>query len=99
MFKENISQEFRLKNIDNTRNYFLEEMNQNELISRKHKKVLANVNYIEDFIILVSAVTKCISTAFACFPSLTIKITNSEIELTGIELWNYVNKSWKNLLD
>ena len=28
MCNENISQEFRLKNIDETRNYFLEEMQQ-----------------------------------------------------------------------
>ena len=31
-------QEFGLKNIDEKRNYFLEEINQNESISRKHKK-------------------------------------------------------------
>ena len=29
MVKENISQEFRSKNIDETRNYFLEEIGQN----------------------------------------------------------------------
>ena len=29
MVKENRSQEFRLKNIDETRNYFLEEIGQN----------------------------------------------------------------------
>ena len=39
MVEKNISQEFRLKNIDKTRNYFLEEIKQNELISKKHKKV------------------------------------------------------------
>ena len=38
MKEKNISQEFRLKNIDETRNYFLEEIEQNELISRKYKK-------------------------------------------------------------
>ena len=38
MTKENISQEFRLKNIDEIRNYFIEQMNQNELIKKKHKK-------------------------------------------------------------
>ena len=31
MAEENISQEFRLKNIDETRNYFLEKIKQNEL--------------------------------------------------------------------
>ena len=34
--KENLSQEFRLKNIDESRNYFIEEINQNELMSKKH---------------------------------------------------------------
>ena len=36
MTKENLSQEFRLRNIDEPRNYFIEEINQNELISKKH---------------------------------------------------------------
>ena len=31
-----MSQEFRLKNINVTKNYFLEEIEQNELMSRKH---------------------------------------------------------------
>ena len=35
MPEENISQEFRLQNIDETRNYLIEEINQNELRSRK----------------------------------------------------------------
>ena len=39
MSEEYISQEFRLKNIDETRNYLIEEMNQNELMSKKFKKV------------------------------------------------------------
>ena len=34
-----MSQEFRLKKIDETKNNFLEEIAQNELMSRKHKKV------------------------------------------------------------
>ena len=39
MVEENISQEFRLQNEDETRYYFLEEIKQNKLMSRKHKKV------------------------------------------------------------
>ena len=45
MVKENISQKFRLKNIDETRNYFLEEIELNKLISREHKKICATLNY------------------------------------------------------
>ena len=61
MVEENIGKEFRLKNIDKTRNYFLEEIEQNELMSKKHIKVCATLNYIEHFLILVSAITRRIS--------------------------------------
>ena len=40
MGEENISQEFRLINIDKTRNCFVEEIQQNELMSKKTKKVV-----------------------------------------------------------
>ena len=39
MIEENIIQEFRFKEIDEQRNYFIEEIKQNELISKKHKKI------------------------------------------------------------
>ena len=42
-----MSQEFRLKNIIKKRNYFLEEIGQNELMSKNQKKVCTTVNYIE----------------------------------------------------
>ena len=53
MAEENISQEFRLKNIDKTRNYLAEEIKQNALISRKHKKACTTLNYIENVIVLL----------------------------------------------
>ena len=61
MVEGNISQEFRLKNIDKQRNYFLEEIQQNELMSRKHNKVYADLNYIEHLLVLASATSGCIS--------------------------------------
>ena len=57
MVEENISQEFRLKNIDETRNYFLKEIKQNELISKKQNKVCTTLNYIEHFLIFASTIT------------------------------------------
>ena len=54
MAQENISQEFRLKNIDETRNYLIEEINRNELMSKKHEKVCTSLNHIEHFLILAS---------------------------------------------
>ena len=44
--EENITEEFKLKNIDETRNYLIEEINENELMIKKHKKVYRVLNYI-----------------------------------------------------
>ena len=41
-----ITQEFRQKNIDAMRNYLIEEINQNELMSKKHKTVYRVLNYV-----------------------------------------------------
>ena len=41
----------RWKNIDESRNYFVEEIEQKELISKMHKKVCTTPNYIEHFLI------------------------------------------------
>ena len=61
MSEENISQEFRLKSIDEKRNYLIEEINQNELITKKHKKVYRILNYIEHLFTLISKLTGCVS--------------------------------------
>ena len=77
MAEENLSQEFRLRNIDETRNYLIEEINRNELMSKKHKKVCATINYIEHFLILGSAITGPISiSAFASLAGIPIGITS-----------------------
>ena len=44
MTEENISQEFRLKNIDERRNYLIEEINKNEVMSKTYKKVYRKVS-------------------------------------------------------
>ena len=49
MAQENISQEFKLKNLDEAKNYLIEEKYGNELISKKHKVVCTTLNYIEHF--------------------------------------------------
>ena len=41
-----MSQEFRFKKMDETRNFSLEEIKQSELMSRKHTKVCTTLNYI-----------------------------------------------------
>ena len=82
MAEENISQEFKLKNKDETRNYFLEEIEQNELMSKKHKNICTTLNYIEHFLILASAITKCISvSSFASLLGIPLGITSSVTRL------------------
>ena len=82
MKEENISQEFRLKNIDKIRNNFIEEMNQNELMSKKHKEVCRVLTYIEHLLILTSAVTGCVSiAAFASLIGIPVGITSSAVGL------------------
>ena len=77
-----MSQEFRLKKIDEARNYFLEEIDQNELMCRKHKTVSTTLNCMEHFFILASAITGCISiSAFASSLGIPIGITSSAIGL------------------
>ena len=61
MTQENIIQEFLLKNIDEIRNYFVEEINKYELMSKKHKKIFRVLMHIEHLLILVSTVTGCVS--------------------------------------
>ena len=61
MAEENISQEFRLEKIYERRNYFIEEVKQNELMSKKYKKICAVLNYIEHLLILASTVDGCVS--------------------------------------
>ena len=58
MVEGNICQEFRLRNIEETKNYFIKEIEQNELMSKNHKNVYTALNYTEHFLILASAVTK-----------------------------------------
>ena len=106
MAEENISQEFRLKNIDETRNYLIEEINRNELMSKKHKKVCTTLNYIEHFLILASTITGCISiSAFASLIGIPIGITSSAIGLkicaitAGIKKYKSIIKKKKKKHD
>ena len=71
-----------MENIDETRNYFVEEIEQNELMSNKHKNVSRTLNFFEHFLILTFAVTGCISiSAFSSLFGIPLGITSSAIEL------------------
>ena len=61
MPEENINQEIRLKKLYEIRNYLIEEINHNELMSKKHKKRGRNLNYIVHSLIVISRITGCVS--------------------------------------
>ena len=79
-------------------------MKQNELMSIKHKKVCATLNFIENFLILASA--GCISiSVFTYSIGISIGITSSAIELNvcaitaGIEKYKSIIKKKKKKHD
>ena len=61
MSKENVSQGLRLQKMEEARNYFIKKIDQNDLMSKKHKIVSTTLNYIDHFLILASAISGCIS--------------------------------------
>ena len=69
MVINNISQEFRFKSIEKTRNCFIEKIYQNELISIKHKKVCRTLTYIEHLLFYLTILTSAVlgSFPFLCF--------------------------------
>ena len=84
MTEENISQESMLKNVNEIINYFFEEINQNKLMSKKHKKVCRVLKYIDHSLILISTITGCVYIfPFATLVGIPIGITSSE---TGLKI-------------
>ena len=79
---DNIKKEFRLKKIDEIRNYLIEEINQNKLMIRKYKNACRLLIYINHSFIVISTITGCVSiSAFASLVGIPIGITGSAIRL------------------
>ena len=58
-----------------------EEINQNKLMSKKHKKSSKVLNYIDHLLIAISTITGYVSiSAFASLVGIPIGITNSTFE-------------------
>ena len=82
MSEENISQEFRLKNVDETRNYFIEEIKMNWYVRSIKKFAEFWIILKTCIIILVSTVTRCFSiSAFAPVVGIPIEIMSSAVGL------------------
>ena len=77
---EEASPEFRSRKIDETRNYFIDEVKHNDLMSGKYKKSCKYLKYAEHLLILASAITGCISiSAFASLDAIPVVITSSVV--------------------
>ena len=92
--------------MDETTNYWIEETNQNELMSKKHKKVYRDLNYIEHLLISIFTVSGCVFiSAFASLVGIPIGIRSSAIELKicliTVEIKKYkamIKKKKKNMI-
>ena len=64
------------------RNYLIEEINQNELISKKVKMICTTLNYIEHFLVVASTITGYVSiSAFASLIGITMQNESSVIKI------------------
>ena len=93
---EDISQGFRLKNIDETGNYLIEKIKWNDMMSNKHKKVCTTLNY---------RFYNCWISAFASLVGILIWIRSSTIGLkicaitAGIKKYKSIIKKKKRKHD
>ena len=79
---EEASLEFRLRKIDETRNYLLDEIKHNDLLSEKYKKTCKYLSFVEHLLILASAITGCVSiSAFASLVCFSVDITSYAIRI------------------
>ena len=96
------SLESRLGTIDETKNYLLEEIKHNDLISGKYKKTCKHLNYVEHLLILVSTFIGCVSIfTFASSAYVPVGIASSAVGkkicaiTAGIEKYKSIVKKKK----
>ena len=76
-YQKTIGQEFKLREIDE-KNYFIEEMTQNEFISKRHRNICKILNYTEHWFMLASTVTRFVSiSVFASLIGMPVVIKSS----------------------
>ena len=72
----------KLRKIDEARDYLLEEIKHNGLMSENYRKTCKYLNYVENLLILVSTVTGCVSIfAFASLVCVPVDTTCSAVGL------------------
>ena len=99
MSEENISQEFRLNKIAEGRNYLFKEINQNELMSKKYKKVCRVLNYDDHLLTVLFTITGCVSISpFPCLIGIPIGILISAIVLKICTITTEIKK-YKSIIN
>ena len=96
-----MSQEFRFRNIEDARNYLIEEIMQNELMSKNHKKVCATLNYIDCVSILVYLLRGVFHFSFYFFAWYFYRSTSCVIGLkacAGMKRYKSIIKKKKSLI-
>ena len=79
---EEASTEFQLSKINETRNYFLDEIKHNDLMSEKYKKTCKYLNYVEELLILSSTISGSVSiSAFGLLVGIPSGISKSISQL------------------
>ena len=101
--------EFRLRKINETRNYLLDEITHNDLMNllrEKYKKTCKYLNYLENLLILVSTITGCVSiSAFVWLVDINVGITSSSVGINisviiaGIKKYKSIIKKKKKTHD
>ena len=93
MVEVNLIQKFRSKNLRETRNYYVQEIEENDLLNKKPKMLWMTLNYIGHFLNLTSTIAGYISiSAFGSLVSVPVGITSSAIELNICALTAWIKK-------
>ena len=106
-FKNKMSSlKFRLKKLDETRYYLLEETKHNDLVNEKYKNTFKYLNYVEFFLISASIITGCVLISrFTWLVGVLVGIMSSAVLLkvcaitAGIKKYKSIKKKKRKKYD
>ena len=77
------NQQFRLNEINEIENYFISEIKERELISKRLSNYIASFDYFDKFLIVLSATSDSISIAsFTTIIGIPVRITTASLSLS-----------------
>ena len=77
------NQQFKLNKINEIKDYFIAEIKERELMSKKLSKCIASFDYFDKFLTVLSATSSSISTAsFATVIGTPVRIASASLSLT-----------------